>query len=138
MKTSRILKFSLGLSLLTVGSMAFGSHVVCSSPTLYYSSVRYDFGTAPRPGAELGKLTIFGQGKLLVSQTFFEGLGNYTTTKYGVTFAGPKKELARTGNQTAGSLVYTDVAVLKTQAPFPVSELDRSPVVCEQTWAMVP
>lgn len=126
----------IGLTLF--GTAAFGSHTVCSSPSLYYSSVRHDFGTAPLPGMELGTLQIFAQGKLLVDQKFTQGLGGFTIRKYDVAFVGPKVVVKKTGSQVAGSAIYTDTAVLSTSAPGPVAEVLRTPVVCENTWAMVP
>jgi len=130
---------TIALTLITfVGLSAQASHVVCSAPTLYYSSTRIDTGVAPPPGTDVGKLVIFAQGKLLVDVTYTEGLGGFPTPKYGVTFAGPKTVLSKTGSQVAGTAIYTDTAVLSTLAPFPQQEVLRTPVVCEQAWALFP
>ena len=120
------------------GPLAFGSHTVCSSPTLYYSSVRHDFGTQPPPGKELGKLTIVNQGKVLVNYTQIQGEGQYAIPEYLVALEGPREVILKTGNQVFGSTVYKAVAVLRTAPPQAEEEIARSAVICETTWAMVP
>ena len=41
------MKNLLGLLAVAFSAVSFGSHTVCSSPALYYRSVRVDFGIAP-------------------------------------------------------------------------------------------
>lgn len=132
------MKYFLMITAALVGSFAHASHTTCSSPSLYYSNVRHDFGTAPPPGTETGSLTILAKGHLLENITYTAGHGGFTIAKHGVSFAGPRVVLAKTGNQVAGAIVYTNTAVLSTQAPYPIEELLRSSVVCEETWAFVP
>lgn len=134
------MKNLLGLLAVTFSAIGWASHTVCSSPNLYYSSVRGDFGTAPPAGMKVGRLTVVYEAKVLLDIDYVSGLGGYTLPKYSVTFEGPRKELAKEGGPVAGSAVYSDVAVLKQNSPFSsaAKEIARTPVVCETTWKMVP
>jgi len=132
------MKHLLIAALAFTSSLSYGSHTVCSSPTLYYSSVRHDFGTQPPPGMELGKLTIVHNGKLLVEETHVQGQGGFTIPEFEVSFIGPQEVLSTTGVPVSGSRVYRDVAVLSTAPPSVVQEIERTAVVCEETWAFVP
>ncbi len=128
--------FFLGTAL--VGSFAYGSHTVCSSPTLYYSSTRIDSGVAPLPGTEVGTLTIVAKGKVLVSETHVQGSYQLSTERYAIGFQGPRTVLATTGGEVAGTTVFTDHAVLRRVGRRPEAVVERSAVVCETAWAMVP
>lgn len=125
-------------ALVLVGSFAYGSHTVCSSPSLYYSSSRIDSGPVPPPGTEVGRLTVVGEGKVLVDQAFIQGVGDSPSPQYQVEFIGPKEVLSQSGGQVAGAVVYRHVAVLSTAAPLPPEEVLRTQVVCERAWAFVP
>jgi hypothetical protein len=121
-----------------MSALAHASHTVCASENLYYSAVRHDFGIQPPPGTELGKLVIVHEGKTLVEQTHVEGLGGYTIPEYEVNFVGPEETLSKSGSAVSGARVYRTVAVLSTAAPAEIEEIERTAVVCEETWAMVP
>lgn len=84
---------------------------------------------------EAGRLTIVKTGKILADQIFL--IGEFTAPQYNVTLVGPKVVLKGLGNQTAGTSIFTDVAILKT-ADALSPELFRTPVVCETAWAFVP
>ena len=129
-----IIIFAMALA----GTFSYGSHTVCSAPNLYYSATRGDFGTQPPKGTTLGNLTIFSKGSLLVNQDYIQGGNQVAAPKFGVTFAGPQVVLSKTGAAGFGSLVFKDTAILYTVAPNPIAEILRTPVVCEQTWALVP
>jgi len=130
------MKNLLLLAVAFVGSFSYGSYTVCSSPDLYYSSVRHDFGTPPPPGIETGKLTIVFQGKVLVDQVFYNG--EFVEPAYEVKFLGPKDVLLETGKPIAGRSVYNEVAALKGPGLSAEVEIMQIPVLCENTWAMVP
>ena len=132
------MKSLLVLVVASFGSLAYGSHTVCSSPTLYYSLVQRDVGVRPLPGTELGTKTIVAQGKLLHHETLVQGSGGGTFPRYEVTLVGPKKILQATGNQIRGVAIFTQTAVLSSATPGNDGEIERCAVVCEQTWAMVP
>lgn len=132
------LKNWLLLGMALASSLASASHTVCSAPEFYYSRTHVDSGAPPPPGTLVGTLTIAAKGRVLVKEQFFANLGHYGLRRYDVAFDGEKQVLNETGNPVAGARVYRIHAVLKQVPPFPAAELLRTPVVCEETWAMVP
>lgn len=132
------MKIALLLSIAWLGSFAYGSHTVCSSPNLYFASVRHDFGTQPPKGTETGKLTILVNGKLLDSITYTQGQENIERPKYSVSLTGEKNVLLKQGNQTAGTTVFTTTALVKASASEDESTELKTSVICESKWALVP
>ena len=133
------MKKNILLGLVFLGGISHASHTVCSSPSLYYSSIRHDYGVPPPNGTELGKLVIVNEGKVLVNETYVQGLGMYGIPSYGVSLVGPKKVLYSTGPAVSKTIVYTEVAVLRDQKlPGNLKEIERTPVVCETVQNLVP
>lgn len=131
------MKRLLGLGLLVVSASATASYTVCSSPSLYFSQTRVDSGIPPRPGMVTGTITIVSKGSVLVRQNVVEGTP--TRTRYRVSFDGTPKVLDETGVGTAsGARVFRVTGVLKAQRAPAEVEMLRTPLVCEETWALVP
>ena len=121
---------------------AFGSAMVCSNASLYSSAVRYDFGTAPRPGTKIGRTVIVYDGKTLLDHSTIAGLGGFSTLPYRVTLTGDIKTLEELGNSVHGSKIFRQTAVLTQIDTVNPSnkpkEIARGEVVCRANWAMVP
>ena len=129
----------IGVMLIGVFSAQAGEQV-CAGKTLYYSSIKKDFGTPPPAGTNSGSLTIVHSGKILASETYQVGLGQHQGPGYELKLA-TGEVVKTTGNKKLGSSVSITTATLYKVAKAPGAaskpkEVVTEEVVCKKSWMM--
>ena len=133
--------FAAFLSVLFAGSLAQASHTACHNSDLFYSYKRVDTGIPPYPGFKIGSETLVYQGKVLVNREIIAGEGGYDTGRYEFALGSSRKTLQKSGNQTAGSTIFTSPVIvyeIDQVNPGKRTEVVKTSVVCTESWAMVP
>ena len=131
----------LGLVLILVAAPAFAGSTICSSEKIYYSNVRFDFGTPPPPNTVLGRVVIAYDGQVLLDETPIQGLRRLGAPPYRVNLEGTKSVLAEEGTPDNGARVFRQTGVVEKVEPLNPgrrTELGRETVLCRETWRLAP
>ena len=144
--------FAFKKSLAAIAALALGATLcatpaeagstVCAGGRVYYSKVKYDFGSPPPTGILAGSSTLILDGKILDRFEYVTGTGGYHMPPYEISLAGrlPLSETGPTDYKTTAYYATLRIAKKSSAAqPLPPgSETFQEPVVCRDVTKFAP